>query len=460
MTKRWFAFALVALAGSCTAHSPELPNGSGENADGADLAMNTSGPGATPGDRALDAGVVPSDLSPPLDMTGAPFSEATHPAFPQVTSQGGAVYAPISVVMVMTPSDANATQLGAFGTAMPASNWWSKIKGEYGLTTMSFAQVTGPALASYLQTCPSGCTSNCSSCMTGTHMLSYIEAATSGQTYDPGHTVFLLEIPSTVTGIFDSTLGFNPSQANFDCSIFTGYHSYFSHTVASQNVTEGWGFVQNCFGLDDTTTVTSHEIFEGATDTNLAYALNGANQNTPWNDSIWSEYEGGGLVELADLCEGTEWSEGGFAYQRVWSNAAAAAGGDPCAPALATPYNSVSAPKGWYSVAAGATVTIPLTGFATGVMNDWVIDVPGPLYGSFTASITSSTHATVAGTSYATINNSQAATLSVKAPSTASSGEWITLTVESYPLDWAGPTTTPAITEDAYHYWPIGIYIP
>src|SRR5205823_1969425 len=66
--------------------------------------------------------------------------------------------------------------------------------------------------------------------------------------------------------------------------------------------------------------------------------------------------------------------EGRFTYQRVWSNRAAAVGGDPCVPAIAATYMNVWIAYGWYPVKPGATVSIDVTGWATADVRAWEID--------------------------------------------------------------------------------------
>src|SRR5262249_55967901 len=147
-----------------------------------------------------------------------------------------------------------------------------------------------------------------------------------------------------------------------------------------------------------------------------AYIMTGGNY--PWTGSAWY-FQGGG--ENGDLCVGTSIYDSTYKFQRVWSNTAAAAGGDPCVPAIGDAYYSVSAPKDWYSLT-GCSVRIPLTGFSTKRVGDWIVDA-SQFRGSttFNVSLSSPTTTTIQGQKVNTINNGRTATLNV---SGGSSGDY------------------------------------
>jgi hypothetical protein len=149
------------------------------------------------------------------------------------------------------------------------------------------------------------------------------------------------------------------------------------------------------------------------------------------------------------MCVGTRTLEGSFIYQRSWSNAAAATGGDPCVPAQ-TPYYSVSAAQDWYKMAPGAMLDIPITGWSTARTKDWALDalqLTGT--GTFEATVTSPTSTKIGTATIYTINNGGAATLHVTAPATAGSVAVILVTSLSL---------TPSATQDLFHFWPVGVY--
>ena len=109
-----------------------------------------------------------------------------------------------------------------------------------------------------------------------------------------------------------------------------------------------YAIMPHCSGssADDVVTAASHELNEASTDpfpdTNTAYAgFDG--------DHLSYEFFNAFQDELGDACEQFQTSyftttETAFTFpvQRQWSNASAAAGHDPCVPAMAAPFYSVT----------------------------------------------------------------------------------------------------------------------
>jgi hypothetical protein len=88
--------------------------------------------------------------------------------------------------------------------------------------------------------------------------------------------------------------------------------------------------------LDAVTKSTSHELVEAATDP--FYYTKPAFSSADVEHAAWTLATVG---EVADMCEFESKDGvrlGSFLAQRSWSNAAAAAGHDPCVPALAEPF--------------------------------------------------------------------------------------------------------------------------
>jgi hypothetical protein len=108
---------------------------------------------------------------------------------------------------------------------------------------------------------------------------------------------------------------------NDACTAFSGYHSEAANPHFVYAIAIGCGTVGQYSELEDTETTVAHEFAEAATDpfvqTTPAYLLTG----------VFSYFG-----ELGDLCQGRNDREGDFTYQRIWSNQAARAGGDPCVP--------------------------------------------------------------------------------------------------------------------------------
>jgi hypothetical protein len=92
---------------------------------------------------------------------------------------------------------------------------------------------------------------------------------------------------------------------------------------------------------DRMTSTTTHELAEAATDP--LFVTSAAYSSLDEAHAFWMELTGGG--EIGDLCEQDLVTppDVGYAVQRLWSNAAASAGHDPCVPAVAPAYFNVTA---------------------------------------------------------------------------------------------------------------------
>jgi hypothetical protein len=160
---------------------------------------------------------------------------------------------------------------------------------------------------------------------------------------------------------------------------------------------------------------------------------------------------------------------GGWDYQRIWSNAAAATAGDPCVPPTSEPYFNVSVAQDWYEVSPGASYDIPFTGWSTGPRDNWQVltylsnGSPAVLAydgGAFWG--TSSELGTFAADAGClprfAMNNGGGGLLTVELPETTSSGDYAVLSIHSFEDD---PTTCyPFVARDHHHEWLVGVYVP
>jgi hypothetical protein len=376
----------------------------------------------------------PPDLVTPLDLT--PFMTASHPSWPLVHSGGAAVLAPITLVSIVATGDAVGSRFLDFGDQLVASQWWSAVGADYALgAAQPNVRVTGPAI-----------TNNVSR----SDMEAYINGLITAQVAPApnGNTIYMLYLPDGIVAILDN------GQLNTKCGVYEGYHLQLPGYV------DNWAFAQRCLhntqaGIDDATNTGSHEVIEAATDPTSQGFGAGAASGQPWNDDVWTILGGGANTEVADLCLGTIWTEGGFQYQRVWSTSAAALGGDPCVPTIPDPYYNTSPDLGWYPVTAGTSIDITLTAWSTAPTGDWYLDwsESAATGGTWQEGITANRTFTYQGSSYAVVNNGETATLTVTAPATAASGSYDELSIYSEPMKATA-------TGDAYHVWPIGIYVP
>ena len=429
-----FVFALpIAFATACSSETVIVQEPAAMPEAGQPAPLATEGDAG--GVDEQDAGTVtvpgPDASKPPKDagVDAPPFVEAPHTQqFPQIPANNAEVLQPLKLVTIVTPADALATDLFAFSDALVESNWWKAVGKDYGLTTATSVNIQA--------------TEAITGSPTQTFMDSYIGRAIVGHpdAADDGNTMYLLYLPE---GMVDTDAA---RGVNTNCKFHGGYHTVGNNGrywgVGMRCPTQGTGLSK----LQSLTVIGSHEIIEAASD---PYPGRGWTLGplTSLSQSPWASTQG----ENGDMCVSTQVTEGFFTYQRVWSNTAAKAGGDPCVPPVSTPYYNVSTAKDWYKVAPGGTVTIPLNGWSTARMLDWVVDgavqVEIPENAGFTAKVTSATSQVISGTSYFTVNNAGQATLTVTAPNTSNAAAVVW--VISQPR-------SPSV--DPYHFLPIGIY--
>jgi hypothetical protein len=129
--------------------------------------------------------------------------------------------------------------------------------------------------------------------------------------------------------------------------------------------------------LGATTLTASHEIVEAATDMvgGTGYVLD----NTDPTNWAWIYDTGGG--EAADLCvdllglNEDHTLDGLYTVQRIWSNARAAQGVDPCVPAPPNDvYFNATPSRSLFELNVGQSVTFEVDAFSSGPMPNWVLD--------------------------------------------------------------------------------------
>jgi hypothetical protein len=360
------AVNLVAVAGGCSGSDSTGDVGNNTIKPGDDAGTTPDEDGGTTND---DGGTTTNDAGKlPVD-SGAPFVPATHPPYPQIPKNQGTVLSGMKLVTVVASNEdpTVATALFGLSDSMKTGTWFQTVGADYGVQPpASSIHITGAAMT----TNPSP-----------SQMIAYINASISGhpEAAPDGNTFYMLYLPE---GVWDTD-----SQGNLGIS-------------------------------------GSHEIIEAASDPmpGQGYRMPPFSNSTPWNGSAWTYGAGG---ENGDLCYGTSTYSGGFKLQRIWSNTAAAGQGDPCLPATGEPFYNTSVPQAWYTVSAGGTVQVPITGYSDKPHADWIIQaaVISARVQGFSATITSPTTLTVGGTKYPSINNAKTATMTITAPN-AASGSW------------------------------------
>jgi hypothetical protein len=374
---------------------------------------------------AAAAGVMAAALGVLAVACGGPEA-SNHRPFPQVGTTDGAVLNPLRLVTLVPTNDGtDADAFFAFSSGIGSSRWWQRIAPEWRLGGVSVrANLIGPAI-----------TADVSDHDVFTY-INDIVAANANLARD-GHTLYMLYLPAGITVVQDGT-------PNKDCTMFGAYH------IAYGTRGDNLAVVQRCFDtfpVENMTVAASHEIIEAATDPNdRGYKLPAIADRDQWQESVWNAFELTGDAELADLCEGTFWIEGSSVYQRVWSNAAAARGGDPCVPELAEPYYNTAFAQDWYPVDAGATVTVPFTAWATGPMTGWPVNT----------SLDSTVPGFTTDGASQTLTAGQSGAIFVSAPATAVSGDFAVLTVVSKRPDAVAGSRP---LTDGAHINLVGVYV-
>lgn len=372
----------------------------------------------------------------------AGFVEAPHAALPQLPNNGGPVVASPKLVTITFAGYANDATVKSFADWIAGSSWMAQVGHDYGVGNGTHVAhvvlpMSAPTSATDLDTqalieqkigdgtLPSAFDVDGGSAEGGA-------PADAGSGVAGGYVYVLFYPAGTTAGGF---LGGPDTCADLGGGQFIGgYHwetqsgAYHVPYAVVPTCSDATG-VEN---VSDIEASASHEIMEASTDpfpyTATAYAL--TDPNNPWT------YTDG---EVADLCEGQTLQQSGFTVQRIWSNAAAAAGTAPCIPAPGEGFYDVSpSPNTTRTVAAGASTTFTLTGFSTTPLPPWSLQAFAG-QGTFVPTLELST---------STIGNGQTATLKVTVPSTATSQGYATAFVSS--------SSAPG----DFNYWPIAVTVP
>ncbi len=268
-----------------------------------------------------------------MGMLAASFAVAAckgdgRPELPQVINLNGSsgpVLTTPRVQPIAYTDDPQLADLEAFLHELTTTTYWSGATSQYGVGALTVLPTINLAAA------PGATTTDAA-------LQQALGAGIGGS--DPAwgaadaSTVYLFLIPPGQILSLPSAVG---------CKDFDGYHSQ----LTAGGTTVAYAVGCSCPGYDgpdvtavqERTVAVSHELVEAATDpfpyTDAAFAQEDD------ADIAWTLVTGG---EVADLCEFNEDSNvippgGTFMVQRTWSNAAAAAGQNPCVPVVSTtPY--------------------------------------------------------------------------------------------------------------------------
>jgi hypothetical protein len=321
----WRSFALLgAVACVSCGGAEESASDGGFLRDVGATDVSPRGPGDAALDARADANRADAAREATVD-TGAPYP-APHPPMPAVTDLGGPVLTHPRVVPVFFAGDPLMATVETFLTGLTTASYWSGATAEYGVGPLEVA----PAIV--VSAAPPAMIDDSAIQPWIASQINVGDGGTPPWPAPDGNTIYAIFYPETTT----VTLGGLES-----CTYFGGYH-YETVYDATSGASTPYAVLPRCASfvllpgkstLDILTGAVSHEFVEASTDpfpaSNPAYAT--AN----FVGSGWSEVMVGG--ELGDMCvldpaAFSTPSDLGFLVQRVWSNANAGAGNDPCAP--------------------------------------------------------------------------------------------------------------------------------
>jgi hypothetical protein len=360
-----------------------------------------------------DAGAGGHDASVADVVEAAPFPTDAGHALPIVTDNGGPVLATPLLVTITYADDGNRAFEEALGAFMPTSSWLASSGKEYGVgpgtsANVELAENAPPTIDdSDIQTKILGLIA------AGTAPDPLADAGAPAGTFSQAAYIFYVPATTNVT-VVGSTL----------CQISSGgYHYESSATVNGHTI--AYAVVSECNqGLpvappQDITWAASHEFIETCTD---PYPLSAPGNVILDPNQPWAAIGG----EVGDLCTFVfpQASEGSYtALQRVYSNASAAAGGDPCLPSSVPYFAAAVVPQAFVALAGGQSATFQLTGWSTATVPPWSISAsPYVVQGTTQPSVTLGTSTLAAG---------QTTTMTVTMPAGAASNTEVDIYVTS-----------------------------
>ena len=336
------AVALTALAAmaclvaeACGASSELITpvDGIDETTDGGHILPEDSGSGDVvigpfdtgfPGfDASFEASPIDTGIDTSLPGDGGPYP-AGFPPPPQVVDLMGPVLASPKIIAIMFSNDnpSEVPDIEAFFMGIGSSSYWN-VTAEYGVGPAQAQIVTLPEASPLTidDTAQQGVNSDLQ-----TWLLAQIS---SGAIPSPdANTTYMIVYPSSTTITEDGVTLCGMSGVG-------GYHTDLQSgsQLISYGVLPRCSAVQGLTEIQTFTGATSHEIVEAVTDPYPNY-------NPAWaqcDDAhlFWDEADSGS--EVADMCEIQpeafyEFPDFPYVVQRIWSNAAARRGTDPCQP--------------------------------------------------------------------------------------------------------------------------------
>jgi hypothetical protein len=252
---------------------------------------------------------------------------APHAPMPKAVNSGGSVIAAPKLVTISFQNDPLQSAIDAFSSQLASSpNYWKGAVSEYGVGPVTqvvyHAAETPPA--------------NLADSDVQAWLTNKIQTDNTFPQPDAS-TIYTLYYPSGT----NVTMG-----SGITCGQFQGYHDSYALSTDGGSVNVIYAIVPRCppppvqgvTDADQMTAEASHELVEAATDplpsSKPAYIT------VDPDSHAWELLAGGEVGDLCGAFPDSFYKPTGFDHlvQRVWSNANAAAGHDPCEPDGTTPY--------------------------------------------------------------------------------------------------------------------------
>jgi hypothetical protein len=312
-------------------------------------------------------------LSPVLTERAALAFEARHAPLPLIGSEGGPVLATPRIVPVYYSADPLAADLGAFYAKLATSQYLAHALAGYGAASPVIAAPVVVSDAPPVSTLD-------------TDIAAWLSAEIEAGVLpaEDGNTAYEVHFPATTQvnagGLYGESY---PTCYSFE------FEAYLSSGTAVP-----FGVIPLCAGtlpsLTDLETATVFATSAIADQVTNPYVNDSPAYNEPsWSGSGWATLIG---IQPGDLCFNTqdEWNttpaDLGYLAARIWSNAAAASGNNPCpdysgtretyfnaAPDIegGTVLRPLDIVKGIILPVGGGSVTIPVRLFSDGPMHAW-----------------------------------------------------------------------------------------
>lgn len=245
------------------------------------------------------------------------FAPAAHPDAPVLTSAGGPVLANPKLVVVTFGDDPLAADLETFAQSLGATSYWAATTSEYGVGSAQYGGAVHLAAPPATTLTQDQLESWIASQLDGTHP--------EWPAFDP-NAIYSIVMP---VGAGIEVDGAPP------CKSSPAYH----YEIDSSSRKIVYAAINRCdpmfglAGIDYVTAGLSHEWIEASTDPFYLSAPAYDGPAPKYND--WNFVTGGEVADMCTLTNGVYFKPNDlpFMVQRSWSNAAAAAGHNPCVPA-------------------------------------------------------------------------------------------------------------------------------